>query len=628
MNNTLLALLLLISMNALCMEKEKEKLVWRHKQGQSVEQQKTEEEKTIELSEKIRNIIDTIDSLPNGMSHQNTQNIVKDIVFNNYKDKPDGIVELLTVANDLIMNTGNKELGSALKVACINFIANTAFRMSEISSVVDDIHYTVDSWSQQLQIPTLNNIYSNFVSNKSRWLNSDDEINFAKPHLEEQTRKACVWLDSLCLSSEDSELVASTIFEENLNECTAATYYHGNDIPWLALNVVRYSHDDTSIALGSSQGIVIKTGDKTVRFGYEKVIDLSFSPDDRLLAVADENSSCIGLYKIDSSSLTPSEDWKDKKAYISSIPLGLIERRLFENNLGSDIKRLFYGNIPFIEVKSDRLCDVEIVRTFLSGHTVRVLSLDMHSDGKTAISGGADKTVRLWDINNDSAETRQLNDNVTDVGFSSVDKNVFLTASKATKVWDVRSKSPILELSDEAVTIDQSPDGTQLLIAGNIGDGTCKKPKKNGVRIYDRRGAKYAHEYYFNDDINEARFSPKSGEKFFIRHHNGNVQFWVLNGDNHYIKMDRRDLNPGKDFITTACTYSNDDKFAKVGYFAWTSLRNPDRFAQGSSFIERKLSDSSKRKLAKGFDASRALATRYTEAVKEQAQRIHQPKDY
>ncbi len=93
--------------------------------------------------------------------------------------------------------------------------------------------------------------------------------------------------------------------------------------------------------------------------------------------------------------------------------------------------------------------------------------------------------------------------------------------------------------------------------------------------------------------------------------------------------MDRRDLNPGKDFITTACAYSNDgNNLAKVGYFALTSWRNPERLVQGSSLIERRLSDSSKRELGKGFNAERALETRYNEAVSNQVQTKFRPTDY
>lgn len=91
------------------------------------------------------------------------------------------------------------------------------------------------------------------------------------------------------------------------------------------------------------------------------------------------------------------------------------------------------------------------VRHKFSGHEQDIYSLDYSSDGRYIASGSGDRTVRLWDIQQNQCLLRlSIEDGVTTVAISP--DNRFLAAGsldKSVRVWDIQSGN-LLERLEEA----------------------------------------------------------------------------------------------------------------------------------------------------------------------------------
>jgi tetratricopeptide (TPR) repeat protein len=154
---------------------------------------------------------------------------------------------------------------------------------------------------------------------------------------------------------------------------------------------------------------------------------------------------------------------------LAKIAFGMAEKRH---------RKELFGNGKLIS--SFSLMPTELlteIRT-LSGHTRNVNSVVISSDGQIAVSGGDDKTVKIWDLQS-GQELRTLSGH-TDVTWGiaiSSDGQTLVSGSEDTtiKIWNLQNGQELRTLGGHTGTVIGvaiSADG-QIVMSGSY-DGTIK----------------------------------------------------------------------------------------------------------------------------------------------------------
>jgi len=264
--------------------------------------------------------------------------------------------------------------------------------------------------------------------------------------------------------------------------------------------ILASASEDGIVRLWDLEGNLIKT--ITVWDGSCKLLDISFSSDGQILAVADEWN--VALLSLSDSKLRELTELAAQS--ISYHP----ETVTFSPNdllLASTNVR---GTVKLRKLNSDE------VQTF-QGRNVRAVSFS--PDGQL-LACATWETLELWNLDGIIQKTliRQRGLNIKSVCFSPNDQRLAAVSWKSVFIWSLDNSDPqIYEHSYTLNNVSFSPDGQMFASASS--DGTIKLWNLDGDEIQTFRG--------HCTEINKISFSP-DGQVLASAGQDGTVRFWSL----------------------------------------------------------------------------------------------------
>ncbi|MBD2452007.1 WD40 repeat domain-containing protein [Nostoc sp. FACHB-152] len=286
------------------------------------------------------------------------------------------------------------------------------------------------------------------------------------------------------------------------------------------VNSVAISPDNLTLASGSNDKTVkiwsLLTGEiqRTLTGHTSKVNAVVFSPDGRLVSCSGDNTikfwdwqrgklvnslEEVHSKSVDAIAISPdgkiiiSTSWHIKVAdllngkeistlegngYISSLAISP-DSKIFVNDCYDTIKVREFSKGNFLDWWKLKITTPRL----LKGHSGKVNTLAISTDGKTLVSGGEDKTIKVWNLQTGELKRTFLGHTgkVNAVAISA-DSQIIASASndKTVKIWDLNKGCLLRTLEGHTKvvrTVAISPDG-QTIVSGSW-DKTIKVWKAN-----------------------------------------------------------------------------------------------------------------------------------------------------
>jgi hypothetical protein len=170
-----------------------------------------------------------------------------------------------------------------------------------------------------------------------------------------------------------------------------------------------------------------------------------------------------------------------------------------------------------------RRIEAGLIRTF-AGHTAQVLAVAFSPDGRSALSGSGDRTLKLWDV----ATGRELSTlaghtaAVTSVAFSPDGGSVLSgSADESLKLWDVATGKEIRTFTghtERVMSVAISPDGRSVLSGSD----------DMRLNLWDVATGKEIHSFTGHaDSVGSVVFSP-DGRSALSGSHDMSLKLWNL----------------------------------------------------------------------------------------------------
>ena len=171
----------------------------------------------------------------------------------------------------------------------------------------------------------------------------------------------------------------------------------------------------------------------------------------------------------------------------------------------------------------------KIIKTFF-GHEEPVLSAAFSPDGKMIISGSMDKTLKLWDVESGNIiQTFSGHDNqVASVAFFPNGKKVISGSADTTlKIWDIETGRFLKNLRGHLDTVTCVAFSSQGKIISGSADGTLKLWDHNGEYLDTFSG----HEKGDTSEVFSVAFSPNTETTVISGGADGSLKLWNVEAE-------------------------------------------------------------------------------------------------